>query len=365
MSANASPTQIDIDHHLATPLKIGPVNINSRIMLAPMAGVTDVAFRSLVRQWAKDSLICTEMISSNGLVYSKRYDAPILDKVQSDHPIAYQLAGHRIEVLTEAARNIVKDKNPDTLDINMGCPVKKITGNFEGCALMKEPELAYKLISALVKDQEREGTNKPVTVKFRLGWDSNSMNYKEFGKMCEDAGAAMVTLHARTRAQGYQPGCKWEAFGELKEILSIPVVANGDIRNGEEALHVLKTYGVDGIMMGRGILGQPWLIGELDRALKAGTSVREVTAIERLETAKEHAILLVDSKGERTAIREMRRHLTDYVKAFPGASEYRSRLTAVETYAQVDSLLDEIRDTILKLDETASSEEDSQLLKMA
>jgi len=365
MSANDSSNKFDIDQHLASPLKIGPVNVNSRIMLAPMAGVTDVAFRTLVRRWAKDSLICTEMISSNGLVYSKRFDAPILEKTQTDHPIAYQLAGHRVEVLQEAARNIVADKNPDTIDINMGCPVKKITGNFEGCALMKEPELAFKLINALVKDQEREGTNKPVTVKFRLGWDSNSMNYKEFGKMCEDAGAAMITLHARTRAQGYQPGCKWEAFGELKEILSIPVIANGDIRNGEEALHVLKTYGVDGIMMGRGVLGQPWLIGELDRALKAGTDVREVTAIERLQSAKEHAILLVESKGEDKAIREMRRHLTDYVKGFPGASDYRHRLTAVSTFVEVEDLLNEIRDALLSLSENASLEDQSQLLKMA
>jgi tRNA-dihydrouridine synthase B len=353
---NAAPSPIDIDNHLATPLKIGPVTVNSRIMLAPMAGVTDVAFRTLVRRWAPDSLICTEMISSNGLVYSKRFDAPILEKAQTDHPIAYQLAGHREEVLLEAARTITADKNPDTIDINMGCPVKKITGNFEGCALMKEPELAFKLISSLVKEQEREGTNKPVTVKFRLGWDNNSLNYKEFGQMCQDAGAAMITLHARTRAQGYQPGCKWEAFGELKELLSIPVIANGDIRTAEEALFIFNTYGVDGIMMGRGVLGQPWLIGDLDRALKAGEGVREVSALERLEAAEAHAILLVTSKGEGTAIREMRRHLTDYVKGFNGASGYRSRLTAVNTFVDVKDLLAEIRDTLMSLEQEARHE---------
>jgi tRNA-dihydrouridine synthase B len=342
---------VALNGHLSIPLKIGPVTINSRIMLAPMAGVTDVAFRTLVRRWAPDSLICTEMISSNGLVYSKRFDAPILEKAQTDHPIAYQLAGHREEVLLEAARTIIADKNPDTIDLNMGCPVKKITGNFEGCALMKEPELAFKLISALVKEQEREGTKKPITVKFRLGWDNNSLNYREFAKMCEDAGAAMVTLHARTRTQGYQPGCRWEAFGELKELLSIPVIANGDIRTAEEALHVFDTYGVDGIMMGRGALGQPWLIGDLDRALKAGETVRKVSALERLEAAQAHAILLVDSKGEGSAIREMRRHLTDYVKGFPGAGNYRSRLTAVNTLADVASLLAEIRESLLAMKE--------------
>lgn len=325
-----------------TPLQIGSVSVNSRVVLAPMAGVTDVVFRGLVRRWAPDSLICTEMISSNGLVYSKRFDAPILDKTVTDQPIAYQLAAHRVEVLIEAARAIIRDKQPDTLDINMGCPVKKITGNFEGCALMKEPDLAYTLISSLVKTLEQDGTPTPVTVKFRLGWDSESMNYLEFGKMCQDAGASMVTLHARTRAQGYKPGCKWEAFGELKEALDIPVIANGDIVSMEDALHVMNTYGVDGVMIGRGTQGQPWLIGAIDEALKTGKPVEPPNIKLRLESAYEHARLLADYRGEVTGVKEMRRHLTDYVKGFPGASGYRSRLTSVSTLEEVHAILDEI-----------------------
>lgn len=324
------------------PLKIGSVSVNSRVMLAPMAGVTDVVFRGIVRRWAPESLICTEMISSNGLVYSKRFDAPILDKTVSDQPIAYQLAAHREEVLLEAATTIIRERQPDTLDLNMGCPVKKITGNFEGCSLMREPELAYKLISALVKRLEEDGTPIPVTVKFRLGWDSEHMNYKEFGQMCQDAGAAMVTLHARTRAQGYKPGCKWEAFGELKQALNIPVIANGDINTMEDALHVINTYGVDGVMIGRGSLGQPWLIGEIDKALKSGIAPEEPSIEMRMESAYEHARLLVDYRGEVTGVREMRRHLTDYVKGFAGASQYRHRLTAVNTLEDVRAILDEI-----------------------
>ncbi len=325
------------------PLRIGNVSVNSRVMLAPMAGVTDVVFRGLVRRWAPESLICTEMISSNGLVYSKRWDAPILDKTVSDHPIAYQLAAHRVEVLIEAARNIIRTHRPDTIDLNMGCPVKKITGNFEGCALMKEPELARTLISSLVKALEADGTPVPVTVKFRLGWDSASMNYREFAQMCEDAGASMVTLHARTRAQGYKPGCKWEAFGELKETVGIPVIANGDINSMEDALHVMRTYGVDGVMIGRGCLGQPWMIGDIDRALKTGHPPEPPTVEKRLEAAYEHARLLVDYKGELIGIREMRRHLTDYVKGFPRASSYRGQLTTVSMLAEVAAILDEIR----------------------
>jgi tRNA-dihydrouridine synthase B len=327
------------------PLKIGSVTVNSRVMLAPMAGVTDVVFRGIVRRWAPESLICTEMISSNGLVYSKRFDAPILDKTVVDQPIAYQLAAHKEEVLLEAARTIIREKQPDTIDLNMGCPVKKITGNFEGCSLMREPELAYKLISALVKALEKDGTPTPVTVKFRLGWDSESMNYQEFGKMCQDAGASMVTLHARTRAQGYKPGCKWEAFGELKQAVSIPVIANGDINTMDDALHVMTTYGVDGVMIGRGSMGQPWLIGEIDRALKTGVPPVEPTIAQRMESAYEHARLLVDYRSEVVGVREMRRHLTDYVKGFPGASQYRHRLTAVNTLQDVRDILDEILQT--------------------
>lgn len=322
---------------LTAPLTIGPVQVNSRVMLAPMAGVTDVVFRRLVRQWAPESLICTEMISSNGLVYSKRWDAPILDKTETDHPIAYQLAAHRVEVLVEAAKTIIREKNPNTIDLNMGCPVKKITGNFEGCALMKEPELAHLLISTLTKE-----IDTPVTVKFRLGWDSNSMNYLEFGQMCQDAGAAMVTLHARTRAQGYKPGCKWEAFGELKQALKIPVIANGDITNMDEMLHVMNTYGVDGVMIGRGALGQPWVIGQMDQALKSGEPPEELPLETRLEVAYTHAQLMADYKGEEVAMREMRRHLGDYVNGFRGAKIFRAQVTQVSTLADVRKILDEI-----------------------
>jgi tRNA-dihydrouridine synthase B len=320
-----------------SPLIIGPVKVNSRIMLAPMAGVTDIVFRSLVRQWAPDSLICTEMISSNGLVYSKRWDSPILDKQATDHPIAYQLAAHRLEVLLEAAETIVRDKNPDTLDLNMGCPVKKITGNFEGCSLMRDMDLAHTLISSLVKH-----VSTPITVKFRLGWDANSMNYLEFGKMCQDAGASMVTLHARTRAQGYQPGCKWEAFGELKQHLSIPVIANGDITSLEDITTVLTTYGVDGVMIGRGCMGEPWKIGHLDTALKTGTLPEEPSLALKLETAYEHARLLSNYRGELSGVREMRRHLPDYIKGFRGASQFRCQLIRVESLQDIQAIFKEI-----------------------
>ncbi len=306
-------------------------------MLAPMAGVTDIVFRSLVRRWAPDSLICTEMISSNGMIYSRQRKARILDHTESDHPIAYQLAGHREDILLEAAHQVIEDHAPDTLDLNMGCPVKKITGNFEGCALMKEPDLAAALISSLVKE-----VDIPVTVKFRLGWDHNSINFLDFAKRCEDAGASMLTLHARTRSQGYQPGCKWEAFGELKQAVSIPVIANGDIRSAEDAKYIIDTYGVDGVMIGRHCQGQPWIIGELDQHLKTGKPVQERTLKERLNVAFEHAQALCDYRGNQIGVREIRKHLTWYAQGFSGVRAYRNRLTQVNSLEEIQAIFDEI-----------------------
>lgn len=320
------------------PLAVGKhLRLQSRVVLAPMAGVTDIVFRGLVREFSPEALICTEMISSNGLVYSKRWDAPILDKAPSDHPIAYQLAAHREDVLVEAALNVVKNHRPDTLDLNMGCPVKKITGNFEGCSLMRDPDLAYTLIKAVA-----QAVDVPITVKFRLGWDDNSQNYVEFGQMAQEAGAQMVTLHARTRAQGYRPGCKWQAFGELKQALTIPVIANGDIVTPQDAARVMADYGVDGVMIGRGCQGEPWRLSHVEHYLQTGELLPELTFPQRLAVAYEHARRMSDYKGETHAIREMRGQLPWYVKGFAGASTCRGQLTQVSTLAQVSQLFNQL-----------------------
>jgi tRNA-dihydrouridine synthase B len=314
---------------------LGSTWIASQVMLAPMAGITDVVFRGFVRQWAPESLICTEMISSNGLVYSKRWDAPILERTPQDHPIAYQLAAHKEDVLIEAAETIVTSYHPVSIDLNMGCPVKKITGNFEGCSLMKSPEQASKLIKALTSRLKT-----PITVKFRLGWDEQSKNYLTFGKMCQDAGASMVTLHARTRAQGYQPGCDWEAFGHLKQALTIPVVANGDITSLADARHVLETYGVDAVMIGRGTQGKPWLIGHLHEALIEGHDTLPAMPLETIvKVAIAHAEALADYQGEDKACRELRAQLPWYLKGFKGASLYRQQLTQIKTLDDIRQVL--------------------------
>lgn len=323
---------------------IGDVPIYSRVLLAPMAGITDIVFRGLVREWAPDSLICTEMISSNGMIYSKQRKARILDHTDKDHPISYQLAANKPEVLVEAAQQIIEDHNPVAIDLNMGCPVKKITGNFEGCALMKEPEHAAMLVKNLV-----ENISTPVTVKFRLGWDCESMNYLDFGKRLQDAGVSMVTLHARTRSQGYTPGCKWEAFGELKEALNIPVIANGDITNADEAAHIINTYGVDGVMIGRATQGKPWFCGQIDAQLKAGKPQAGPDLPERLKIALDHAQRLVDYRGERVGINEMRKHLAWYIEGFHGARQYRTRLMQVKSLEDINAIFDEILNSLYAL----------------
>ncbi|MEB3245513.1 MAG: tRNA-dihydrouridine synthase [Vampirovibrionales bacterium] len=340
-----------------TPLQITPtLSLKSRVTLAPMAGVTDAVFRSLVRRWAPESLVCTEMISANGLVFSKRWDAKILDKTASDHPIAFQLSSSRQDVLLEAAENVAKYRKPDLIDLNMGCPVKKITGNFEGCSLMRDLDTAYALISRLAS-----AVDVPISVKFRLGWDAQSMNYVAFGQMAEAAGAKLIALHARTRAQGYAPGCKWEAYGELKRAVRIPVIANGDITSLADAEHILSTYGVDGVMIGRGAQGQPWLLGQIDQVLRGfAAETQSLTApsanvpgvrpaakipdtlAEKLAVALEHAELLADYRGEGVAVREMRTHLPKYVYGIPGASALRAKLTQVSTVADVAQVLDEV-----------------------
>jgi tRNA-dihydrouridine synthase B len=328
---------------LASPIIIdgGKVVLQSQVVLAPMAGVTDIVFRGLVRKTAPQSLICTEMISSNSLVYSKRWDAHILKKTSEDNPIAYQLAAHQEEIIAAAAVTICEKHQPNTLDINMGCPVKKITGNFEGCALMRDLELASRLIKAV-----SSSVTVPVSVKFRLGWDDNSKNYIEFGQMAQESGAKLVTLHTRTRSQGYKPGVDWEAAGKLKAALRIPVIANGDIVTPADAKFMVDTYQVDGVMIGRGTQGEPWRIALIDHYLKTGELLPEPTLVQRLAYAWQHVQGMVAYKGESQGVREMRGQLPWYVKGFAGAPAYRAKLTQVETVAEVEALFVEILESL-------------------
>ncbi|MCL2923774.1 MAG: tRNA dihydrouridine synthase DusB [Trichodesmium sp. MAG_R04] len=324
----------ELKKKLSTPLKIGNFEVKSRVLQSPLSGVTDLVFRRLVRRHAPESMMYTEMVNATGLHYVKELPQ-IMEVDNNERPISIQLFDCRPDFLAEAAEMAVKE-GADTIDINMGCPVNKITKNGGGSSLLRQPELAREIVSKVVK-----AVPIPVTVKTRIGWNNKEINILEFAQKMEDAGAQMLTLHGRTRAQGYNGPARWEWITKVKEILSIPVIANGDIFSVDAAIRCLEETRADGVMCSRGTLGYPFLVGEIDYFLKNGVEKASPTAVEKLECAKDHLQALWEYKGDR-GIRQARKHLTWYSKGFPGASELRGQLAKVQTVAQGCDLIDQV-----------------------
>jgi tRNA-dihydrouridine synthase B len=316
----------ELQKRLATPLKIGNFEVKSRVLQSPLSGVTDLVFRRLVRRYAPDSMMYTEMVNATGLHYVKQLPK-IMEVDPNERPISIQLFDCRPDFLAEAAQKAVAE-GADTVDINMGCPVNKITKNGGGSSLLRDPETAAAIVRAVVQAVE-----VPVTVKTRIGWTDKEITILDFAKRMEDAGAQMITVHGRTRSQGYNGPAKWEWIRRVKEVLSIPVIGNGDIFSVEAAVRCLEQTGADGVMCSRGTLGYPFLVGEVDYFLKTGEEKIAPTPIERLECAKEHLRALWEYKGE-SGIRQARKHLTWYAKGFPNAGELRGLLSVVETVEQ-------------------------------
>ncbi len=317
---------------LAAPLKIGDLEVKSRVLQSPLSGVTDLVFRRLVRRYAPDSMMYTEMVNATGLHYVK--ELPIIMEVDpNERPISIQLFDCRPDFLAEAAQMAVAE-GADTVDINMGCPVNKITKNGGGSSLLRDPKTAEAIVRAVVN-----AINVPVTVKTRIGWTDQEINILDFAKRMEAAGAKMITVHGRTRAQGYNGAAKWEWIGRVKEILSIPVIANGDMFSVEAAVKCLEQTGADGVMCSRGTLGYPFLVGEVDHFLKTGIERLKPTPIERLECAREHLQMLWEYKGDR-GVRQARKHMTWYAKGFDGAADLRGKLSLVENVGQGLALID-------------------------
>ncbi|MBD1929377.1 tRNA dihydrouridine synthase DusB [Trichocoleus sp. FACHB-90] len=315
-----------LQSRLSTPLKIGSFEVKSRVLQSPLSGVTDLVFRRLVRRYAPDSMMYTEMVNATGLHYVKELPK-IMEVDPNERPISIQLFDCRPDFLAEAAVMAVKE-GADTVDINMGCPVNKITKNGGGSSLLRQPEVAEAIVRAVVK-----AVPVPVTVKTRIGWTDKEINILDFAKRMEDAGAQMITVHGRTRSQGYTGPAKWEWIGKVKEILSIPVIANGDMFSVEAAVKCLEQTGADGVMCSRGTLGYPFLVGEIDYFLKTGLEKTAPTPIQRLECAKEHLQALYEYKGDR-GIRQARKHMTWYAKGFAGAAELRGHLSVIENLQQ-------------------------------
>ncbi len=318
---------------LKQPLTIGNVTLHSRVFQSPLSGVTDMVFRRFVRRFAPRSMMYTEMVNATGLHYVKELPQIMEVDREQETPISIQLFDCRPQFLAEAAQKAVAE-GADTVDINMGCPVNKITKNGGGSSLLRQPQLAQEIVRSVV-----EAVPVPVTVKTRIGWCEQEINILEFARRMEDAGAKMITVHGRTRAQGYNGPAKWEWIRRVKEILTIPVIANGDIFSVDAAVECLKQTGADGVMCSRGTMGYPFLVGEVDHFLRTGERLPEPTALERLQIAREHLQDLYDYKGI-SGLRQARKHLTWYAKGFPGAALLRDQLCRIETLQEGLDLLD-------------------------
>ncbi|MGJ3250365.1 MAG: tRNA dihydrouridine synthase DusB [Elainellaceae cyanobacterium] len=322
----------DLKARLATPLTIGSVTIASRVLQSPLSGVTDLTFRRLVRRYAPDSMMYTEMVSASELHHVRNLPI-IMDIDPNERPISIQLFDCRPDFLAEAAQKAV-EQGADTVDINMGCPVNKITKNGGGSSLLRDPDTAAAIVQSVAN-----AVDVPVTVKTRIGWSDDTINAVEFAQRMEDAGAQLLTLHGRTRAQGYNGSAQWDWIARVKEALSIPVIANGDIFSVEAAIQCLEQTGADGVMCSRGTLGYPFLVGEIDHYLKTGNRRESPSPLQRLQCAREHLCMLWDYKGDR-GIRQARKHMTWYAKGFVGAAELRDRLCRIESVVQGCDLLD-------------------------
>lgn len=314
------------------PLKIGSVTLPNNLILAPMAGVTDLPFRLLCKEQGA-GLLCMEMVSAKAILYKNRNTESLLEIDPRENPVSLQLFGSDPEIISKIAHQI-EDKPFDILDLNMGCPVPKIVNNGEGSALMKNPKLAGEIIRETVK-----AIDKPVTVKIRKGFDDEHINAVEMAKIAEDAGAAAVAVHGRTREQFYSGRADWDIIRQVKEAVSIPVIGNGDLLTAEDVIAMEQQTGCDGFMIARGAQGNPWIFRQILHYFETGEHLAKPTLEEVTQMILRHARMMLEFKGEYIGIREIRKHAAWYTAGYPNSARLRVAINNVESFEALEELL--------------------------